>query len=637
MRNALKRNPRLRRGLVAGVVLIVLAAGAALALAGSHIAGEQASYSASADRCTPETLDASDVLPGTEVAVSPMPGSYDAGPETQVSFLGVPVSKLSGISVAGSQTGPHPGRLEAYSQGDGASFLPAKPFQSGETVTVTGEVDTGTGRKRFSYHFVVAHVDNVKYTTEAPSRPAPPQGSVQSFHSQPELAPPTVNVDERSANAAPGYIFLGVYSGPGSKGPAIFNQQGQLVWMDALGGELKATNLQVQHWEGRELLTWWQGYITPVGFGIGEEVVDNTSYEEVMKINAGNGDMADLHDFHLDPHGTAVFTVFHTIDCDLSSVGGAREAAVTDALYQEIDVKTGLVRREWSSIDHVSLSESYSSASGASAEKPFDFFHLNTIDPREDGTTLLSSRNTSALWIIDTKTGQILQRVGGKKSTVKQEAGTRTAFQHDVMTLPNGNISIFDNGGSPFEEPYSETHSRGMIVELNAQTNSERLVQEFNHSPQLQAASQGDVQPQAGGNWFIGWGQEPYFSEYNAKGEIIYDAKMWAEKEVENKQRETESYRTYKFPWKAQPKSAPAIAAEAKGAHMQVWASWNGATEVSGWRLLGGPSGEALRSISTTAKSNFETAIDAPAEAYVKVQALDAAGEVIGESKTIAG
>ena len=76
------------------------------------------------------------MLPGTDVAVSPLPGAYDASPYTQVSLLGTPASALSAISVSGSSSGPHSGSLVAYSQGDGASFVPSNPFQPGETVTV---------------------------------------------------------------------------------------------------------------------------------------------------------------------------------------------------------------------------------------------------------------------------------------------------------------------------------------------------------------------------------------------------------------------------------------------------------------------------------------------------------------------
>ncbi|MHB2001074.1 MAG: arylsulfotransferase family protein [Solirubrobacteraceae bacterium] len=623
-----RRSRRMRRSVLAGIILIAVLAGGALAVARKHINKEQAAYSGpSAARCVPEQLDASAVLRGTEVAVSPMPGSYDAGPETQVSFLGVPVDKLSNITVTGSETGTHAGTLESYSQGDGGSFVPESPFKSGETVTVTGEVAAGAGKKQFSFHFTVAYLDPIP--VPGTSQQEAPSGSVQSFRSAPQLKPPTILLGkDEPSQVAPGDIFAAPYSGPGSTGPMILNQQGQLIWMDALPPGVKATNLQVQSYEGKEVLTWWQGQIPPQGFGLGEEIVDNTSYEEIMKIKAGNGDLADLHDFHLEPHDTAVFTVFHTIHCDLTSVGGPRDAAVTDSLYQELDLKTGLVRREWSSVDHVGLSESYSSPVKASTAWPFDFFHLNTIDPRENGTTLLSSRNTSALWIIDTKTGQILQKVGGRKSTVKQEAGAETAFQHDAMTLPNGDISIFDNGGVPWTQP----ESRGMVVEVDEAEKVERLVRQFPHQPAVKAGSQGDVQLQPSGGWFIGWGQAPNFSEYNANGEVIYDARMWAEVE----KNETQSYRTFKFPWKATPHQPPSIAAEVKNGQVEAWASWNGATEVSGWRLLGGSSPESLEPIATTARTNFETTLKAAAKPYVAVEALNSAGEVIGNSSAIA-
>ena len=34
---------------------------------------------------------------------------------------------------------------------------------------------------------------------------------------------------------------------------------------------------------------------------------------------------------------------------------------MTDSVFQEVDLATGLVRREWHSLDHIALSESYSS------------------------------------------------------------------------------------------------------------------------------------------------------------------------------------------------------------------------------------------------------------------------------------
>ena len=89
-----------------------------------------------APSCVPPTLGVSALLAGGAVTVSPAPDSMDASYLTQISFLGVPAADISGVVVAGSRSGTHAGRLAAYSQGDGASFLPDKPFAQGEVVTV---------------------------------------------------------------------------------------------------------------------------------------------------------------------------------------------------------------------------------------------------------------------------------------------------------------------------------------------------------------------------------------------------------------------------------------------------------------------------------------------------------------------
>jgi hypothetical protein len=555
-------------------------------------------------------------------------------PQTQISLLGVPARDISDVSADGSLSGSHPGRLEAYSQGDGASFVPQTPFVAGETVTVSGQVRSGPGTVPFAYSFSVAYPDPIPYATQlSKPRATPPAGSVQIFHSAPELQPPSIDVSTDSPGVSPGDILMAPYSGPGPNGPTIFSQQGQLVWMDVLPGEMKATNLQVQSWEGQPVLTWWQGYIPEQGFGLGEEVVANSSYKQILHVKAGNGNLADLHDFHLEGNHTALLTVFRTIHCDLSSVEGPRDAAVTDTSFQELDLKTGLVRREWTSVDHVPFSESYSSALQSSTLWPFDYFHINTIDPRGDGTTLLSSRNTSALWLIDDKTGQVIEKIGGKTSSVKMEPGAQTAFQHDAMTLPNGDISIFDNGGSPFGESYSQNESRGLIVSVSNQAKTDSVVQELKHPSVLKAGSQGSVQQMPNGNWFVGWGQEPYFSEYTSSGQLIYDAHMWAE--PKNKEFETESYRTYKFEWQATPYWPPSIAAQKNGGGVEAWASWNGATEVASWRLLGGSSPQQLSPIGSASSSGFESTLHGEGAAYVEVQALNAAGVVIGNSKAI--
>src|SRR6201999_1080455 len=150
----------------------------------------------------------------------------------------------------------------------------------------------------------------------------------------------------------------------------------------------------------------------------------------------GNGLPADLHDFKITSRNTALLTAFDPIRCNLSKVGGPAYGAVTDSIFQEIDLKTHLVRREWHPLDHVPLTHSYSSATTTSTAWPFDYFHLNSIDLHEDGSILISSRNTSALYELNSA-GQITAQLGGKNGSEKLGKGTATAYQHDAQELPN--------------------------------------------------------------------------------------------------------------------------------------------------------------------------------------------------------
>jgi len=615
---------RLRKLLICAGLLVLCCSATTVAFASKRIIAAHAAATApSAPPCVPRALNRSAVLPGTSLAVSPLPDSYDASPHTQISLLGAPTGALSGVRVSGSRTGRHSGRLEAYSQGDGASFVPSKPFDSGETVNVRGRLTVADKTQTIAFHFVVAEPDILKYVPpgQVPADPA----EVQRFHSRPELEPPALVITARSPQTSPGDLFSAPYTGPGQAGPMIFDEAGNVVWFNPSPQGDEASNLQVQQLEGKPVLTWWQGYVPPQGFGEGEEVMLNSDYDQVGRVYAGNGFKADLHDFHITPQDTAVLTVFDPIYCNLSTVGGPSDGAVTDAIFQELDLRTGLVRREWHSIDHIPLSDSYSAASRTSTEWPFDFFHLNSIDQLPSGRTLISARNTWALYELNTLTGQILLRIGGKHSEVKLASGTATAFQHDATMLENGTISIFDNGGVPKVQP----QSLGLVVSVNPVAKTDTLVAQFAHPTALSSGSQGDIQQLANGDMFVGWGSEPYFSEFSSSGQLLFDGHMHGS---------YESYRTYRFPWVGTPRTAPAIAAVPANAAVTVYASWNGATEVTSWRVLAGPSPKALIPVATAADGGFETAITTPARApYVAVQALESSGAVIGTSGTIKG
>ena len=206
----------LSAGLVAALGIAALVVGFVGFVGASR--AYDAGVSAASPGCVPPALNVSAALAGARVTVSPAPAMRDASSATQISFLGVLSNELSDITVTGSHSGAHTGRLLAYSQGDGASFVPAKPFTPGELVTVhavLSEAGTSTLRKAtpFAWSFTVAVPDDpgsasVTESTRPSSAPAPAPKEYQSFLSRPELRPPDVTVSAKAQTATGGDLFL---------------------------------------------------------------------------------------------------------------------------------------------------------------------------------------------------------------------------------------------------------------------------------------------------------------------------------------------------------------------------------------------------------------------------------------------
>ncbi len=605
------------------ILFVVLAIAAALVVAISPHAD-----AGPPPPCQPTTLNASAALAGGAVTVSPAPDTLDASYRTQISFLGSGDAEIVGVTVVGSRSGSHPGRLEAYSQGDGASFLPHKSFAQGETVTVHASLRRGASTTPLAWHFTVAEVDAVSRSLETPPPPPPPPkpSELQHFVSRPELLPPTVTVSTDTGTHAPGDIFLAPYAGPGQYGPMILDSSGRLIWFKPVPHGARAADLRVQEYDGKPVLTWWEDPLVSGGRHEAGIVIANSSYKDVQIVRAGNGYQPDLHAFEITPQGTALFTVYDAVRCNLSAYGGPVNGAVADTLFQEIDLKTGLVRFEWHALDHVRLADSYMPVKhGGTPISPWDFFHINAVSKYGD-TMLVDSRNTWAAYNVSAHTGKVIWRLGGKQSSFKMGPGARPAWQHDVRSEPGGKISFFDNGGTPNVHP----QTRMIVLQLNLHTMTASLASRFVHpKPPLHSASQGDFQPQPDGNWFVGWGQEPYFSEFSPEGGLLLDAHLPAL---------YQSFTALKFPWAGNPTEPPRLAVHASSnGGIVAYATWNGATAVEQWRLLGGASPQSLAPIATVPRGGFETAIESSTTpAYVAVQALGAQGQVLGSSATAA-
>ncbi len=558
------------------------------------------------------------------VSVFPIPGDRVATPQTQIAFRGIAASRLGRIRVVGSRSGQHAGKLEADSDGGGASFIPTRRFSPGETVSVKTSLHV-LGAAGGTFRFVVARPAGMVPFGAAVHVGRVP-GDVWSFQSRPDLAPAAVRLLQQSGAGGTDDIFLTPQFGPVQNGPEILNPNGGLVWFDPVPSGETATNLQVQQYQGQPVLTWWQGR-TVAGMGVGEDVIYDSSYRPVAVLSGANGLKPDLHEFQITPRGSALTTAFFPVWWDSSSGGRTTHEVVFDAVVQEIDIPTGLVLFQWDSLDHVPLADSYQPApAGALGPRnPYDYFHINSIQLDDDGSLLISARNTWAVYKLNHRTGAVLWTLGGKRSSFRMGPGTSFAFEHDVRSVApdDGLITLFDDGAGL---PAVHKASRGLELALDVRHWTARLAAQWRHSPPLLAEFEGNVQQLSGGDNVIGWGQQPYFTEYDPAGRPILDARF-----VSN----TSSYRAYMFPWTAAPADPPAITASDSAQGTTVYASWNGATNVASWRILAGQSAETMQPAQTVPDTSFETAIELPTASYVAAQALDAMGRVLASSATV--
>ncbi|MGO9320196.1 MAG: MFS transporter [Solirubrobacteraceae bacterium] len=462
-----------------------------------------------------------------------------------------------------------------------------------------------------------------------------------SFVTAPSLHPPKLHRDGPvlAGKLAPGYIFTANFYNLnyppliGQSGPLILDSSLQPVWFQPVPEDLVASNLSLQTYEGKPALAWWQGVVTNTGSTeSGEDVVVNQHYQTVATLKAADGWVLTLHELVISGEDAWV-TANKNIARNLSSYGGAYNGALIDSAVQEYNLKTGKLLRSWDALDHIPLGDSY--ASVPTNGFPWDAYHVNAIDLVGNGTFLVSMRNTWGAYLVDIGTGKIEWTLGGKHSSFKFGPGATFQWQHDVALAPGSTVTMFDDhccqltgGGTsvPATGP-----SRGLVLKLDQSAHVATLVAQYTGGDDNEFESEymGDTEPLANGNAFVGWGSEPYFSEYSSSGQPLLEA---------NFPGSDLSYRSTLEQWVGLPLSAPVGVARRTDGKTTVYVSWNGATQVVSWRVLAAAGASRLTAVATTAKSGFETAIPVP-QGYksFKVQALGTDGRVIGASRLFSG
>lgn len=442
-----------------------------------------------------------------------------------------------------------------------------------------------------------------------------------AYVSAPDLGAPEIEVTTYGPQppADDDLVFLAPKESEPMHSLLIADTAGEPVWIHPLGDE-RSYDLKVQEYEGEPVLTWWRGENIGLGYGAGEWVIMNSAYEEIATVTTQDTQEADFHNLTLTDDGTALMVSYPKVERDLSAIGGPSDGYVLDNVVQEVDVETGEVLLEWSALDHIPLSDTrvdVQSAEGQDGgpETPFDYAHVNSVAEDADGSLLVSARNTHAIYRIDRETGEVDWTLGGTDGDFAMAGGSSFAWQHDAQRQADGTITLYDNE----HLPPMDDQSRGLRLALDLKTMTARVVTEYLPPDGRLAESQGNLQVLDNGNVFIGWGQQPFYSEYTEAGRLVLDAALDT----------GESYRAFKQPWVGEPAEPPALVVDGDTAYV----SWNGATEVESWRFLAGADAESATEVETVPREEFETSAEVPVESYVVVEALDADGQVLATAE----
>jgi len=463
-----------------------------------------------------------------------------------------------------------------------------------------------------------------------------------SFVSAPRLEPPKITVTKRAERTAPGLIIAASFDfqsvaqqkpATSQSGPFIFDNAGQPVWFQPGPADRQTFNTRIQRLGGKPVVTYWQGSLSNRGIPrsgvfhvLGADYRPVPGY--VKSITGVNGWVLSPHEHLITRRGTVLITAYKAVGGqDLTAFGGSANGSVYDNAIQEYDLKTGKLVYEWNMLGRLPLEDSKTRPVGPD---PWDAYHINSIDEDEGGDFLISNRNTWAIHKIDRQTNTVQWTLGGRSTSFAPAPNAQFAYQHDARFRKNDQISLFDNECCGFKPdgttapPIYMPNSRGLILRLDHTAKTATMVREYTSSGRV-SGTQANAQVHPNGNVTIGWGQQPFVSEFDEAGNLLFEARFPGTQI---------SYRALRQRWSGRPRTRPSVAIRRAGRRTRVYVSWNGATGVAAWRIKAGRSSNNLSVVSRRVRrTGFETRATLRSRGPLfQVQALSSRGRVLGTS-----
>lgn len=349
------------------------------------------------------------------------------------------------------------------------------------------------------------------------------------------------------------------------------------------------------------------GLLTYYFFGTEMFYALDTSYTIVDSFQCGNGYTTDFHDLQILPNGNALLMSHDTQIVDLSHWGGDTAATVIGLIVQEMDQDKNVVF-QWRSWDHFQITDA---THHDITQKVIDYVHGDAIEVDSDGNLLISCRNLDEITKINRQTGEIIWRLGGKNNQFTFVNDTTMFYrQHDIRRLPNGNITLFDNGNF-----HSPPYSRAVEYHLDETNKIATLVWEYRNSPDIFVRQLGNMQRLPNDNTFIGWGMgNTTATEVRSDGSKAFELRFV---------NTMNSYRVFRFPWKGIA-AAPTLWADTTAEEVTLHFTRFGATNIVKYFIYGGQTPAPMTRIdSTTGNSFVPKNLTGGKTCYFRVTTLD--------------
>ncbi|KAL4902133.1 ASST-domain-containing protein [Aspergillus multicolor] len=399
----------------------------------------------------------------------------------------------------------------------------------------------------------------------------------RQYRSRPDLAPPRLNITipAPASGLGNGYIFVCSYSG-GIKGGGLDGPRTTRPlhlprqWRSSMVEPRPSLPLGREHASNavqrRVCTVCFPGLVGFYhGHGWGQGTLLGERYGPVRLLRGGNHHILDIHEFRVVEGKTALVEIYEPVIRDLERHGGSSEQEwIVDGIFQELDLDSGEVLFEWSSLDHINPSASVvplpsgQAGDGTNSTSAWDYFHVNNVGKDAEGSYLISARHASAIYKTNGTTEAVIWQLGGRDSTfsVPTEAYPLNA-EHK---LGDECISLFDNSaradghrGSVVE--MLRDYSSAKVICLGHTNISASLISVLKSPDSLLAQSQGYVQRLENGNTFARWGQASAVTRFNEDGDAIFHAYLDSDEIGQGVQ----SYRTFRFERTGRPREVPAI------------------------------------------------------------------------------